>query len=185
MWPHNGILVSDHPQLSSLVDWDLIATSDGGCALVFTDARDGSDLEARWNMLMAGLEGGMSIYMGLGPIHALGHMFADSPIHHGALITASAPPVLRFYRSHADDGLGEKLDRLTAAMGLAAGVDIANGIADMNARLGLSPSVRELGYPDRDLDAMADYAAKVHFNATAPLRPTSADYRDIIAEVLG
>ncbi|MEE8333479.1 MAG: iron-containing alcohol dehydrogenase [Alphaproteobacteria bacterium] len=147
--------------------------------------RDGSDREARWHMLMAGLEGGMSIYMGLGPIHALGHMFADSPIHHGALITACAPAVLRFYRTQTDDGLAEKLDRLGAAMGLAPGTDIADGIADMNARLGLSSSVRALGYPDRDLDVLAAYAAEVHFNATAPRRPTQAEYRDIIAEVLG
>jgi hypothetical protein len=44
-WPHNGILVSDHPQNSSLVDWDLIADSADQAVLVFSDARDGSDLD--------------------------------------------------------------------------------------------------------------------------------------------
>jgi len=146
---------------------------------------DGGDREARWHMLMAALEGGMAIYMGLGPIHALGHMFADSPIHHGELITASAPAVMRFYRAHPEDGLGEKLDRLAEAMRLPAGTDVASGIAALNDRLGLSSSVRALGYPNRDLDAMADYAAKAHFNATAPRRPTREEYREIIAEVLG
>ncbi len=29
------------------------------------------------------------------------------------------------------------------------------------------------------------YAAEVHFNATAPRRPTRTEYRDIIAEALG
>ena len=33
---------------------------------------DGSDREARWHLLMAALQGGMSIYMGLGPVHVLG-----------------------------------------------------------------------------------------------------------------
>ncbi len=44
-WEHNGILVSDHTQLSSLVDWDLIADSQGNAVLVSTDARDGNDLD--------------------------------------------------------------------------------------------------------------------------------------------
>lgn len=146
---------------------------------------DGKDREARWHMLMAALEGGMSIYMGLGPVHVLGHVFADSPIHHGALIAASMPPVARFYQARSDDALNGKLEALRAAMGLGAGTDLATGIAAMNARLGLSASVRALGYANDDLDALADYAVNVHFNATAPIRPTHAEYRDIFAETLG
>jgi hypothetical protein len=146
---------------------------------------DGGDREARWHMLMAGLQGGMAIYMGLGPIHVLGHVFADSPIHHGALITASAPAVLRYYQSRADNGLGDRLAQLRAAMGLAAGADLAAAVTEMNTRLGLSSSVRELGYPSDDLDALAGYAVDVHFNAAAPRRPTGEEYRDIIADALG
>lgn len=44
-WPHNGILVSDHPQNSALFGWDLMADSAGNCVLVFSDERDGSDLD--------------------------------------------------------------------------------------------------------------------------------------------
>src|SRR5215813_7143013 len=40
-FPHNGLLVSANPQLSSLVDWDLKADSQGNCVLVFTDSRAG------------------------------------------------------------------------------------------------------------------------------------------------
>ncbi len=146
---------------------------------------DGNDREARWHMLMAALEGGMSIYMGLGPVHVLGHVFADSPIHHGALIAASMPPVVRFYRARGDAALNRRLDMVHRAMGLAADVDLATGIAAMNARLGLIDSVRALGYPNDDLDALAEYAINVHFNATAPVRPSRAEYRDILAETLG
>lgn len=45
VWAHNGILVSDNPQNSSLVDWDLIADSQDNAVIVFTDARNGSDLD--------------------------------------------------------------------------------------------------------------------------------------------
>ncbi|MBM3977914.1 MAG: hypothetical protein FJ299_13110 [Planctomycetes bacterium] len=44
-WTHGGLLVSANPQSTSLVDWDLIADSTGHCVLVFTDIRDGGDLD--------------------------------------------------------------------------------------------------------------------------------------------
>lgn len=46
-WPHNGLLVSSHPQGTSLVDWDLIADSAGNAVLVFTDTRSGADLDVQ------------------------------------------------------------------------------------------------------------------------------------------
>ncbi|MBM4109356.1 MAG: hypothetical protein FJ255_11220 [Phycisphaerae bacterium] len=44
-WSATGLLVSGHPQNSSLVDWDLIADSAGSAVLAFTDVRDGGDLD--------------------------------------------------------------------------------------------------------------------------------------------
>ncbi len=146
---------------------------------------DGSDREARWHMLMAALEGGMAIYMGLGPVHVMGHVFADSPLHHGALIAAGMPPVVRFYQRRGDVALKDKLEILRETMRFPAGADLADGIAGMNARLGLSNSVRAMGYPGDDVEALAEYADRVHFNATAPVRPTQAEYREIFAETLG
>ena len=146
---------------------------------------DGSDREARWHLLMAAVEGGMAIYMGLGPIHTLGHIFADSDLHHGALITASAPAVMRFYAENADDSLNDRLSRIREAMGLPPGADIADAIADLNARLGLTASVREMGYHNTDVDDLADKAMGVHFNATAPQKPTRDDFKKIIAATLG
>lgn len=146
---------------------------------------DGSDREARWHMMMAALQGGMAIYMGLGPIHTLGHIFADSDLHHGALITGSAPAVIRFYADNPDENLRDRLVQLREVMGLAADADIAQAIADINTRLGLSNSIRELGYPDKDLDDLADEAMKVHFNHTAPRKPTRDEYKEIISNALG
>ena len=40
-----GLLVSNHPQNTSLVGWDLIADSSGACVLAFTDIRAGGDLD--------------------------------------------------------------------------------------------------------------------------------------------
>jgi hypothetical protein len=45
LWDTNGLLISNHAQSTSLVDWDLIADSAGNCVLAFTDIRDGGDLD--------------------------------------------------------------------------------------------------------------------------------------------
>lgn len=45
LWAHDGLVVSAHPQSTSLVDWDLLADASGSAVLVFTDTRDGDDLD--------------------------------------------------------------------------------------------------------------------------------------------
>jgi hypothetical protein len=42
-WPHGGVLVSNQPSLTSLVDYDLMADAQGNAVVVFTDARAGTD----------------------------------------------------------------------------------------------------------------------------------------------
>lgn len=44
-WQHGGILVSNNPQSTSLIDWDLLADRFGHCVLTFTDTRAGGDLD--------------------------------------------------------------------------------------------------------------------------------------------
>ncbi len=41
-WEQEGLLVSDHPSMSWLTDWDLIATTSGDAALAFSDIRSGN-----------------------------------------------------------------------------------------------------------------------------------------------
>ena len=43
----NGLLISDKAQNSSLVEWDLIADSSDNAVLVFTDLRNGVDLDVQ------------------------------------------------------------------------------------------------------------------------------------------
>ncbi len=115
----------------------------------------------------------------------LGHIFADSPLHHGALITASAPAVIRFYKGKSDADIDNKIEQICKAMRLPAGTDLATGITALNTRIGLPSSVRELGYPNDDLDELSGHAENIHFNFTAPIRPTRDEYREIFADALG
>ena len=108
-------------------------------------------------MLMADVEGGMSIYLELGPVHVLSHIFADSPIHHGALVTALAPLIRRFYYAHGDAEHQDRLNQLANAMKFPAGKDVATGIMELNNHLGLLNSLHKQGYPHKNLDALATY----------------------------
>ncbi|MDD3558252.1 MAG: T9SS type A sorting domain-containing protein [Melioribacteraceae bacterium] len=44
MWDENGLLISDNPQSSSLVDYDLICDNDDNAVVVFTDTRNSGNL---------------------------------------------------------------------------------------------------------------------------------------------
>ena len=142
---------------------------------------DGDDIEARSEMQMAALQGGMAIYMGLGPIHALANAFGDSPLHHGTLVTVSAPAVMRFYEAH----LNEKLTLIHAAMGLQESIDIAAGIEALTERIGMPKTVREMGYEGSDLDTLVQVTIDSHFNRSAPVVPSDEEFRAIVVEVLG
>ncbi len=53
----------------------------------------------------------------------------------------------------------------------------------MHARMARLPG--EIAGPRPDPETLAGLAMKVHFNATAPVKPTEDQYRHIIAEALG
>ena len=137
-------------------------------------------------MSMAALEGGMAIYMGLGPIHALSMTFGNSPLHHGTLVTVAMPAVIRFYNGKI---AGNALERIAEAMGLTADKQSANRIADavaeLNAKLGLPSTIRQMGYNKTDIEQMVRDSCESHFNMTAPIRPNPEEYEKIIIEVLG
>jgi len=148
--------------------------------------KDGSDREARSEMSMAALQGGMAIYMGLGPIHALSMAFGDSPLHHGTLVTVSMPAIMRFYNSKLENG---KLEKFAEAMKLTgdknAGDRIADAVAELNSKMGLPSTVREMGYDKTDIDRMVKDCCNSHFNFPAPICPSPEEYKKIVIEVLG
>src|SRR5690606_20737995 len=75
------------------------------------------DREARSEMMMAGIQGGLSFQKGLGAVHALSHplgALTEPILHHGTLNAVILPAVLRFNA----DNVGDKYLRLNRAPGL-------------------------------------------------------------------
>ncbi len=141
--------------------------------------RDGNDRDARWNMMMAAMEGALAFQKGLGAVHALSHPLGAVPevnLHHGTLNAVLLPAVLRFNRP----AVGAKFDALRAAMGLRTDEDPADFIAALNARLGLPRGLGAMGLPKARLPQIAELAMKDHCHATNPRTATMADYQQML-----
>ena len=144
---------------------------------------DGRDAEARAELMMGALQGGLCFQKGLGAVHGLSHALgslAEPSLHHGTLNAVLMPPVLRFNAGHA----GDKYERLAAAMGLPPDADLADFVEGLNARLGLPASLHAMGVPASVVPAMADKAERDHSTPTNPRPIAAADYERIMRDSL-
>jgi 4-hydroxybutyrate dehydrogenase len=142
---------------------------------------DGADREARSELMMGALEGGLTFQKGLGAVHGLSHALGslkEPALHHGTLNAVLLPPVLRFNADH----VGDKYERLAASMGLARDADLAAEIEGLNARIGLPRSLRAMGVPESVIPEMADKAEKDHSTPTNPRPCSAADYAALMWE---
>jgi 4-hydroxybutyrate dehydrogenase len=143
--------------------------------------RDGHDRDARWNMMMAAMEGALAFQKGLGAVHALSHPLGalhDLKLHHGTLNAVLLPAVIRFNAP----AVGDKLARLGQVMGLKAGADVAQAIAQLNTKLGLPTGLKAMGVPKEALQGIAEAAPKDHCHGTNPRKPTVAEYLGLLEE---
>jgi alcohol dehydrogenase class IV len=142
---------------------------------------NGQDREARWNMMMAAMEGALAFQKGLGAVHSLSHPLGALPglkLHHGTLNAVLMPAVLRFNRA----SVGDKLARIGRAMGLRDGADVPQAVADLNRRLGLPAGLEAMGVPREALGRIAEAAPKDHCHATNPRPASVSDYLAILEE---
>lgn len=144
-------------------------------AFIERAVKDGSDREARKEMMMAALQGGLTFQKGLGAVHALSHPLGglkEVSLHHGTLNAVLLPAVLRFNEPDAK----AKYAEIRKALDLPADADLAAWIADLVARLGMPGSLSAMGLPRGVIEAIADAATKDHSSATNPRTATAADY---------
>jgi len=119
---------------------------------------NGADREARWNMMMASMEGALTFQKGLGAVHGMAHplgALADLPLHHGTLNALLLPATLRYNEPAAR----AKYARLRETIRLDPDADLAVWIEGLNARLGLPAGLAAMGVPAEALPRIADLAA--------------------------
>jgi alcohol dehydrogenase class IV len=136
---------------------------------------DGSDRDARWQMMMAALEGGLTFQKGLGAIHAVSHPLgglARISLHHGTLNAILLPHVLD-WNAPACAG---KYAAIRRRLGLSPDASLAAFFAELSAGLGLPRTLAAIGVLPEDLPRVAEAATRDHSSATNPRPCTAADY---------
>jgi 4-hydroxybutyrate dehydrogenase len=145
--------------------------------------RDGSDREARLNMMSASMQGAMAFQKGLGVVHSLSHSLGgvNPKLHHGTLNAMFLPEVVKFNAAAASIQKERRLERMAHAMGLGNAADIPEAIRDMNARLGLPTGLAQMGVQKEWFDKIVSGAMVDHCHKTNPRIATPEDYLDLLA----
>jgi alcohol dehydrogenase class IV len=144
---------------------------------------NGSDRQARWEMMMAALEGGLTFQKGLGAVHSLSHAagaIRDPILHHGMLNGVFLPHILRFNAGH----VGDKYATLRGLFGLAPDADLAAAVQQLVRELGLPVTLGEMGFRDEHIAATVTRAMADHSNATTPRRPSEQDFEALLRAAL-
>lgn len=145
---------------------------------------DGSDREARLNLMSASMQGAMAFQKGLGCVHSLSHSLGgvDPRLHHGTLNAMFLPAVIAFNAGAESIQKESRLLRMAQAMNLDTAGDIGLAIKDMNARLGLPTGLRAMGVSESQFDQVISGALADHCHKTNPRMASVEDYRAMLAQ---
>ncbi len=148
---------------------------------------NGADVDARWQMLSASMQGAMAFQKGLGCVHSLSHSLGgvNPRLHHGTLNAVFLPAVVRFNAAADSIRREGRLQRMAQAMGLAScddqGSEVAEAIRTMNARLGLPSGLAAMGVAPDLFERVIDGAMADHCHKTNPRLASRDDYRAMLA----
>jgi len=146
--------------------------------------KDGSNKEARWNMMMAATEGAMAFTKGLGAVHSMSHACGANQelrLHHGTLNGVILPTILRFNKSH----VGDKYERISRSMGLSESPDLAEIVENLNSEIGLPRNLGEMGIVEDMIPDLAQHSVVDVCSFTNPVIPTLQDYEKLFVEAIG
>ncbi|NND42187.1 MAG: iron-containing alcohol dehydrogenase [Silicimonas sp.] len=143
---------------------------------------DGTDIEARANMMSAAAMGATAFQKGLGAIHALSHPIgAHHHTHHGTTNAVCMPEVLKFNA----DAIREKFSRVADYLGIDGGFDGFRSFVDeLNGNMGIPRSLAGLGVKDPDLDRLVADALRDPSTGGNPVKMTAENTRALYERLL-
>jgi 4-hydroxybutyrate dehydrogenase len=155
-----------------------------GWAFIERATQDGTDRDARLNMMSTSVQGALAFQKGLGAVHSLSHSLGgkNPKLHHGTLNAMFLPAVIRFNASAESMLKDKRLQRMATAMGLASGDEVPGAIRAMNQRLGLPSGLAQMGVLPEWFDRIIEGAMADHCHKTNPRIATADEYRAILNE---
>lgn len=153
-----------------------------GWAHIERATKNGTDREARLNMMSASMQGAMAFQKGLGCVHSLSHSLGgiNPRLHHGTLNAVFLPAVIRFNAQTDTMQKEQRLQRMAEAMGLGAATDVPEAVRDMSSRLGLPAGLRAMGVEESLFDRVIEGAMLDHCHKTNPRLASADDYREML-----
>jgi alcohol dehydrogenase class IV len=156
--------------------------------------RNGADLDARGEMLMASMMGAIAFQKDLGAVHSCAHALSTvADLHHGLANGIMIDHVMRFNLSSATAKLAE-LAHVARVPGADAGSDEARGaafiawLASLKAAIGIPATLA--GYRGarpvtrNDIPQLVEVALKDLCHQTNPRPCTAADFAALFASAL-
>ncbi len=145
--------------------------------------KDGQDLDARWNMMMASTEGAMAFSKGLGAVHSMSHAIGANQelrLHHGTLNGVILPTVIRFNKDH----VGNKLPRILRAMGKSESADLADEIEKFNEKINLPSGLKEMGVTEEMIPELVEHSITDPSNVTTPRLPSPEEWEQLFLSAM-
>jgi alcohol dehydrogenase class IV len=153
-----------------------------GWAHIERATRDGSDRDARLNMMSASVQGALAFQKGLGCVHSLSHSLGgqNPRLHHGTLNAVFLPAVIRFNSEAESVKRDRRIERMARAMGLASAAEVAPAVSAMSERLGLPKGLAAMGVDESVFPRIIEGAMADHCHKTNPRLASADDYRAML-----
>lgn len=139
---------------------------------------DSRNIEARKEMMLASLQGGLAFQKGLGAVHALSHplgALTNKMLHHGTLNAIFLPHVLAYNYSSCK----EKMDSMARAIGLHKSQELPDKFTELNQRIGMPLKLREIGITKGELSPLSEKAFNDHCTSTNPRKLDILDFEKL------
>ncbi|PIB24722.1 alcohol dehydrogenase [Amylibacter kogurei] len=144
--------------------------------------KDGTDIEARAQMMSAAAMGATAFQKGLGAIHAISHPIgAVHHTHHGTTNATVMLQVLKFNK----DAIADRLTDAANYLGIKGGFDgFYQFVSDLNDSLGIPKNLTELGIQNPDIDALTKSALNDPSTGGNPVVMTYENTKKLIEDCL-
>ena len=143
---------------------------------------DGTDIEARANMMSAAAMGATAFQKGLGAIHAISHpVGAVHHTHHGTTNAVCMPEVLKFNA----DAIRDRFDRAAGYLGIDGGFDGFRAFVDrFNESFGIPRTLTALGVENPDIDGLVEAALRDPSTGGNPVKMTAENTRKLLLAMI-